>query len=199
MNNDNKRRNLNKKSSDNMVIKIAMIILGLLLVFVLTLYAVDIFTQGKKIDTNKETQKETISETSSEKETQKETVKETESEKETQRETVKETKDEKETLKETQAEQTKDEQTKDEQTKDEQAQAEEEPTEPSQIPVPEYTPTVNISIDTIRNASQSELVDMIIRGELGYGAERLDLLQKAGKDYYFYNDLVNKRLKELGF
>ena len=58
---------------------------------------------------------------------------------------------------------------------------------------------MNISIDTIRNASQSELVDMIIRGELGYGAERLDLLQKAGKDYYFYNDLVNKRLKELGF
>ena len=194
MNNDNKRRNLNKKSSDNMVIKIAMIILGLLLVFVLTLYAVDIFTQGKKIDTNKETQKETISETSSEKETQKETLKETESEKETQRETVKETKDEKETLKETQAEQT-----KDEQTKDEQAQAEEEPTVPSQIPVPEYTPTVNISIDTIRNASQSELVDMIIRGELGYGAERLDLLQKAGKDYNFYIDLVNKRLKELGF
>lgn len=196
MNNDNKRRNLNKKNSDNMVIKIAMIILGLLLVFVLTLYAVDIFTQGKTIETNKETQNETMIE--SKKETQKETVneteKETEKEKETESEKEKETEKETESERETQAEQT-----QAEQTQDQQIQSEVEPEQPSQIPVPEYTPTVNISIDTIRNASQSDLVDMIIRGELGYGAERLDLLQKAGKDYYYYTNLVDEKLKELGY
>lgn len=193
MNNDNKRRNLNKKNSDNMVIKIAMIILGLLLVFVLTLYAVNIFTQGKTIETDKETQNEIMIESESENETQRETVNETvnERETETEKETVKETETERETESERE--------TQEEQTQDEQTQAEVEPTEPSQIPVPEYTPTVNISIDTIRNASQSDLVDMIIRGELGYGAERLDLLQKAGKDYYYYNNLVNERLKELGY
>lgn len=197
MNNDNKRRNLNKKNSDNMVIKIAMIILGLLLVFVLTLYAVNIFTQGKTIETDKETQNEIMIESESENETQRETVNETvnERETETEKETVKETETERETQRETESER----ETQEEQTQDEQTQAEVEPTEPSQIPVPEYTPTVNISIDTIRNASQSDLVDMIIRGELGYGAERLDLLQKAGKDYYYYNNLVNERLKELGY
>lgn len=197
MNNDNKRRNLNKKNSDNMVIKIAMIILGLLLVFVLTLYAVNIFTQGKTIETDKETQNEIMIESESENETQRETVNETETERETEteKETVKETETERETQRETESER----ETQEEQTQDEQTQAEVEPTEPSQIPVPEYTPTVNISIDTIRNASQSDLVDMIIRGELGYGAERLDLLQKAGKDYYYYNNLVNERLKELGY
>ena len=169
------RRKLNKRNSDNMAIKISMIILGILLIFVITLYAINIFSGNKEKPSVKETEKETIQETI--KETEKETVKETE------KETVKETE------KESQAEQ----------TQEEQNQPVEEPSEPSQIPVPEYEPTVNISIDTIRNASQSELVDMIIRGELGYGAERLDLLQKAGKDYNFYNNLVDQRLKELGY
>ena len=177
------RRKLNKRNSDNMAIKISMIILGILLIFVITLYAINIFSGNKEKPSVKETEKETIQETI--KETEKETAKETEKEtaKETEKETVKETE------KESQAEQ----------TQEEQNQPVEEPSEPSQIPVPEYEPTVNISIDTIRNASQSELVDMIIRGELGYGAERLDLLQKAGKDYNFYNNLVDQRLKELGY
>ncbi len=189
------RRKLNKRNSDNMAIKISMIILGILLIFVITLYAINIFSGNKEKPSVKETEKETIQETikETEKETAKETEKETakETEKETVKETVKET--EKETVKETEKE------SQAEQTQEEQNQPVEEPSEPSQIPVPEYEPTVNISIDTIRNASQSELVDMIIRGELGYGAERLDLLQKAGKDYNFYNNLVDQRLKELGY
>lgn len=194
------RRKLNKRNSDNMAIKISMIILGILLIFVITLYAINIFSGNKSKPSVRETEKETVKETI--KETEKETAKETE--KETVEETEKET--EKETVKETEAESEasgQEEQNKPEQPEQpEQNQPEqpvEEPSEPSQIPVPDYEPTVNISIDTIRNASQSEIVDMIIRGELGYGAERLDLLQKAGKDYNFYNNLVDQRLKELGY
>ena len=194
------RRKLNKRNSDNMAIKISMIILGILLIFVITLYAINIFSGNKSKQSVRETEKETVKETI--KETEKETAKETE--KETVEETEKET--EKETVKETEAESEasgQEEQNKPEQPEQpEQNQPEqpvEEPSEPSQIPVPDYEPTVNISIDTIRNASQSEIVDMIIRGELGYGAERLDLLQKAGKDYNFYNNLVDQRLKELGY
>ena len=206
---EDNRRKLNKRNSDNMAIKISMIILGILLIFVITLYAINIFSGNKAKPSVRETEKETIKETinETEKETAKETAKETEkeTEKETAKETEKET--EKETVKETEDESTgHDEQNKPEQPEQpEQNQPEqpeqpvEEPSEPSQIPVPDYEPTVNISIDTIRNASQSELVDMIIRGELGYGAERLDLLQKAGKDYNFYNNLVDQRLKELGY
>ena len=198
------RRKLNKRNSDNMAIKISMIILGILLIFVITLYAINIFSGNKSKPSVRETEKETVKETikETEKETEKETAKETE--KETVEETEKET--EKETVKETEAESEasgQEEQNKPEQPEQpEQNQPEqpvEEPSEPSQIPVPDYEPTVNISIDTIRNASQSEIVDMIIRGELGYGAERLDLLQKAGKDYNFYNNLVDQRLKELGY
>ena len=187
------RRKLNKRNSDNMAIKISMIILGILLIFVITLYAINIFSGNKAKPSVRETEKETIKETINE--TEKETAKETE--KETEKETVKETEDESTG----QDEQNKPEQAdQPEQNQPEQPeQPVEEPSEPSQIPVPDYEPTVNISIDTIRNASQSELVDMIIRGELGYGAERLDLLQKAGKDYNFYNNLVDQRLKELGY
>nr|WP_276940116.1 hypothetical protein [Helcococcus sueciensis] len=202
------RRKLNKRNSDNMAIKISMIILGILLIFVITLYAINIFSGNKSKPSVRETEKETVKETI--KETEKETAKETEKEtaKETEKETVEETEKEteKETVKETEAESEasgQEEQNKPEQPEQpEQNQPEqpvEEPSEPSQIPVPDYEPTVNISIDTIRNASQSEIVDMIIRGELGYGAERLDLLQKAGKDYNFYNNLVDQRLKELGY
>lgn len=40
---------------------------------------------------------------------------------------------------------------------------------------------------------------MIIRGDLGYGAERQEILKNNGLDVEHINSLVNQRLKELGY
>lgn len=193
-----------ERNKGNNSVKIAMVILSVLLAGLILVYAYNIFWGSKKKST--ESVKESVNENrptdvlnNTIKETEKESIKETmdetvkESNKETIKESVKETLKEStnETQKETQRESQKEEVKETNQEADNGDYTKQE--------IPAYDKTVNISIDKIKSASEKELVDMIIRGELGYGWERLDLLQKAGLNPNHIGDLVNKRLKELGY
>ncbi|MFL8951309.1 hypothetical protein [Helcococcus kunzii] len=213
---DNKKRP--KKRKNDSLINYIMIALIILLVFTLIVYvAATVLNIGKnnKTDANKkaviessdEDKRElnTIAESESEKETEgeKETLKETETKKETEseKETVLETESEKETQPEpdTQEEVAPDtqEETTNTNTGDKVKRGNYSGNVDRRGNRTKQNPYAAIATDEqIRNASDSELVDMIIKGDLGYGQERLDILNLHGIDVEHISRLVNQKLAQ---
>ncbi|WP_311488130.1 hypothetical protein [uncultured Helcococcus sp.] len=197
-----------REEPDNKLIKIIMLILALLLVGAISVYAIKLLFTEKPNSTVVDSQQETRLETKDEskRETQKETVKETEKEtvKETQEETRKET--EKETIKETEKE-TKKETEREVERPSDSGNQNNQSSQVDQNKLKNFTPvkvgsyksTATVTVSQIQNANIDQLVDMIIQGKLGYGWERVDLLQKAGLNPEYVSSLVNAKLKKLGY
>ena len=205
-----------REEPDNKLIKIIMLVLALLLVGTISVYAIKLLFSEKpnstvvdsqhetRLETKDESKRETQEETR--KETEKETVKETEKEtvKETQEETRKET--EKETIKETEKE-TKKETEREVERPIDSGNQNNQSSQVDQNKLKNFTPvkvgsyksTATVTVSQIQNASVDQLVDMIIQGKLGYGWERVDLLQKAGLNPEYVSSLVNAKLKKLGY
>lgn len=178
--------------SDNKLIKIIMIVLALLLVGTISVYAIKLLFTEKPNSTVVDSQKETTLETKDEssKETKEETRKETE------KETVKET--EKETVKETEKET---ERPSDSGNQNNQSSQVDQNKLKNFTPVKvgSYKSTAKVTVSQIQNANIDQVIDMIIQGKLGYGWERVDLLQKAGLNPEYVSSLVNNKLKQLGY
>ena len=194
--------------SDNKLIKIIMIVLALLLVGTISVYAIKLLFTEKPNSTVVDSQKETTLETKDEssKETKEETRKETEKEtvKETEKETVKET--EKETVKETEKETVKETEKETERPSDsgnqnnQSSQVDQNKLKNfTPVKVGSYKSTAKVTVSQIQNANIDQVIDMIIQGKLGYGWERVDLLQKAGLNPEYVSSLVNNKLKQLGY
>src|SRR5574344_963510 len=151
--------------SDNKLIKIVMIVLALLLVGTISVYAIKLLFTEKPNSTVVDSQQETKLETKDESrlETQEETRKETE------KETVKET--EKETERPSDSGNQNNESSQVDQSKLKNF---------TPVKVGSYKSTATVTVSQIQNANIDQLTDMIIQGKLGYGWERVDLLQKAG-------------------
>lgn len=215
---DNKKRP-NRRRNDS-IINYVMIALIVLLVIALIGYILaSIFMKGDKnkvTESKKESVSESIDEnkkplntiSESEKETETESENETETETETERETETETEVETET--ETEVETETETETEAEPEPAPETETEPEPTPDAEIDRGNYSgnvvrqgnrtqdnPYAAIASDEeIRNASDAELVDMIIRGDLGYGKERVDILNLHGIDVNHISNLVNQKLAQ---
>ena len=216
---NNRKPNLNRKN-DSLINYIMIALICLLILALIGFIISSLFAGGGDKNKNNETTMETtaeeapaintIGETSAE-ETQAETSQEVkETEKETQSETTKEevqteaeTAVEVETKKETQAEVRVE--TEAETKKETQAETQTQTTERKPVNTAnnvqrknnrtQANPYAAIASDAqIQKASDAELVDMIIRGDLGYGAERRDILLKNGIDPDYMSNLVSKKL-----
>ena len=205
-------RRQRREEPDNKLIKIIMLILALLLVGSISVYAIKLLFTEKPNSTVVDSQQETRLETKDEssRETQEETRKETE--RETEKETVKETQEEtrketeKETVKETERE-TKKETEREVERPGDSGNQNNQSSQVDQNKLKNFTPvkvgsyksTATVTVSQIQNANIDQLTDMIIQGKLGYGWERVDLLQKAGLNPEYVSSLVNNKLKQLGY
>lgn len=213
-----------QSESSNNIIRIAMFVFAILLLFVVIFYAMRLFggsndepNTPEVIDSTDENGQDptdvldnTVEETNTESDMESigdstdETATESESESETEAETEAETSAETgaETEAETQAET--ESETEAETEAETQAETEAETTNDSRtnftpVEVGAYESTARASVADIQSATDAELVEMIIQGELGYGWERVDLLQKAGINPDYMSALVTQRMRELGY
>ena len=181
---DDRGRKPNRRKNDTLINYIMMGLVALLTIFLIFYIIKSVASIGGSKSLNQETQQET------QKETQKETRKETqrEKDKETKKETEKET--QKETEKETQKE-----------TQKETEKETETESNNVELPTPDKSRRQNdpnaavYTAAQIKNLPESVLVDMIIAGDLGYGKERLDIINEAGLDYDELHRAVNRKLQ----
>lgn len=190
---ENRNRRPNRRKNDVLMNYIMLGLVGLLLIFLVFYIIKTVASFGNKVSIKPESKNETLNE--SIRETRDESIKETgretslETIDESMKETVKETVEE--TIKETTIE------TSEETIRETETRRE------VKMPTPDRSRRANDKNAAIYTASQIKdlpqdiLVDMIIKGDLGYGAERKKILEDAGFNYKKINEAVNKKLKEM--